>query len=75
MTGTGAALLNGEENIGIDESSQVKSTFETGLCLVFFGAVAILGALLAKESQVGGAFFCSDSAVSGGPWLELGDDV
>ena len=67
MIGTGAAVLKGEENIGIDDRSQVKSTFETGLSLVFFGALASLGSFLAKESQVVGAFFFSDFEVSGVP--------
>ena len=74
MIGTGAAVLKGEENIGIDDRSQVKSTFDTNLVWAFFGAGASLGSLFAKESQLGGVFFCSDSALSGRPWLESGDD-
>jgi hypothetical protein len=52
MTGIGAAVLKGDENIGIDDSSQVNSTFDPiwrgG---VFFTAVFFL-IVEARESQV-----------------------
>jgi hypothetical protein len=52
MTGTGAAVLKGEENIGIDDRSQVNSTFDSLWRRdVFFTAVFFL-IVEARESQV-----------------------
>jgi hypothetical protein len=67
MTEIGADESKFAENMGILDRSQVNSTFDTGLGWVFFGAAASLESLLAKESQVGGVFFCPDPALSGSP--------